>query len=735
MARRHLALKMPDVKDVTTFFGAKVGYQGAVTPGGLDLLTPQLQLHPGACRDMSNFEVSPNGGYGRIACYERFNGLPSPSEATFVIVQVSSYVTVPTVGQSIAQASSGALGVVALVSNVAGAYYMVVTKTSGTFDTTGVVTSPNNSYTITAANSPLVITSANSPFVVPLTATTIGTAITPTVQLTAMLNAQYQADAADIYREDIDPVPGSGDVLGVVHMIFDGDDEVYAFRANAGGTAVDIWKASASGWVQVPLFNLVSFTLGGTAVIEDGDTLIQGPATATIMRVMAQSGGFEDDTLAGTMVVRTPNFGFGAGAATTSGGATLTLAGAQTPITILPGGSYEFSKYNFMGQLGTRDIYGCDGVNLAFQFDGTTYAPIVTGNEPSVPSHILGHKSHLFVSYGSSLIYSGDGDPFRYGATDGGGEIATGDDITNIITLPGDPTTAAMGVWMLSTTGILYGTGQDSWNFILFNQGTGANPKSVQNLFDTLAFPDVGIVNMKTTLNYGNFNAATLTKNIQPLINQQRSKILASTVNRSKGQYRVFFDDGAGLYLTFANAAYLGAAPMQFPNPVGCIDNDTDTDGNEVTYFGSNDGMGYVYQLDVGPSFDGENVFAYFVGAWDYIKNTTRWLKRYRNASIEIQGTAYAAVDFGYALGGNTPLISQPMSQNYQSSFSPARWDAATWDNFFWDGQTVIPTYADMTGTAVNVQPTIGSSTNYIQPYIVSSISYDYVVRRHMRGL
>ncbi len=71
----------------------------------------------------------------------------------------------------------------------------------------------------------------------------------------------------------------------------------------------------------------------------------------------------------------------------------------------------------------------------------------------------------------------------------------------------------------------------------------------------------------------------------------------------------------------------------------------------------------------------------------------------------------------------------------YSSSFSAALWDAATWDDFFWDGQTIAPTYADMTGTAQDVQPTISSATNYIQPFIVDSIIYQYSIRRRLRGL
>jgi hypothetical protein len=82
-----------------------------------------------------------------------------------------------------------------------------------------------------------------------------------------------------------------------------------------------------------------------------------------------------------------------------------------------------------------------------------------------------------------------------------------------------------------------------------------------------------------------------------------------------------------------------------------------------------------------------------------------------------VQGSSYAAFNFNYGLGDNSPLIGQPSAVGYTSSFSSALWDAATWDNFFWDGQTISPTYADMTGTGQDVQPTISSATNYIQPF------------------
>ena len=723
---------MAPVKDQVTIFGSRVGSQGAIYPGGLDLLSPSLTLHAGACRDMQNFEVSQNGGYGRIAGYERFNGMPAPSAAVFVIVQVETFVTVPSVSDMIYQATSGALGTVAFVNNEVGSCYMVVTKTTGAFDTAGDITSTDYDYSVTEAGGALVVTSAESPWVFPAAAATIGTAIETTVQLTALLNAQYQVEAADIYRDDIEAVPGSGPVLATFHMIFDGVDYVYAFRANDAGNAVDIWEASTAGWVNIPLQSTVAFTAGGTATPAAGDTLEQGPASATIKTVMITSGTIAGGTAAGTLVITTPNLGFSAGAATTSSGMTLTLSGAQQQIVIEPGGLYEWSKYNFGGQLATRALWGCDGVNLAFMFDGETYAPIECGL--AHPNHIAAHKGHLFLAQDSSTIYSADGDPFRYSAVDNAGEIGTGDTVTAMLTLPGNETAAALGIWMRNTTGVLYGTGLATFNFVVYQAGTGSNERSVQNLYDTVAFPDLGIVTLAATLNYGNFSTNTLTKNIQPLINQQRTKISASSVNRTKGQYRVFFEDGYSLYLTFANQTYLGAAPMLFTNPVATIDEDTTVQGEEVTYFGSSDNLGYVYQLDKGPSFDGETLYAYFVGAWDYIKSP-RMLKQYRCASIEMQGYAYAAIGFNYALGDNSPLIGQPSSTSYASSFSPALWDEAYWDNFFWDGQTISPTYADMTGTAQDVQPTIASVTNYIEPFTVSSIIYQYSTRRRLRGM
>lgn len=699
------------VKYNETRLGGGVTPQGVSYPGGLDQTTPSLALQPGALRDVLNFECSQSGGYGRIDGYERFDGRPSPSLAVFQILQFVSFTNVPATGLVATQAVSGATGVIIAVNNVAGAFYIAVTKITGTFDYTHSVTVPG-----------------------PIT---VGTATTPSVILTAQVNAQYLAAAAAVYRADIGAVPGSGPVRGVVAMTFGGVDNVYAFRDNAGATASALYKASGSGWTLVPFLNIISFTTGaggGTGPL-DGATLTQGANTATIRRIMWATGSWGGSAdAAGQFVITTPAPGnFGAGAATVTGGFTVVLSAIQTAITMLPGGKFEFVKCNFSGQLITRRIYGSDGVNKCFEFDGTTLAPITTGLTPDTPKHVTFHKNFLFIAQASSIFYCGAGTPFKWSSTAGGGEIATGDEVNGMITLPGSQTSSTLAVFMAGNTAFLYGIDPASFNFILFNAGTGALPYSVQNLFDTCVLDHLGAISIKTSLNYGNFLPNSLTKNIFPFVRQERSKIVASSVSRDKSQYRVFFSDGYGLWLTLINQQYLGAGVVLFPDPVFCIDEQDLSTGGEVTYFGTGNTSGYVMMLDTGTSFDGANIDAHITLAWDAIKSP-RILKRFRAGSIEVQGGAYALINFGYQLGYGTPNISQPSLVQYATNFAAsAAWDAFTWDAFVWDGQTLSPTEVDMTGTGENVQVTISSSTNYIAAYNVNSVIYHFTPRRGMR--
>jgi len=670
--------------------------------GGLDQVTPTLSLKPGVCKIASNFECSVYGGYTRIQGYERYNGRPSPSAATNTMVFIANRLATPVLGDTLTGATSGATGVICSIENG----YLVITKQSLTF-TLGEMAMVG--------------------------ATNIGTVTASTGPISAQENALHAALAADTYRADIAAVPGSGPVRGV--FIF--NDIIYAFRDNAGATAVDLYKSSAAGWVNVPYFYEVSFTAGTNAPAE-GDTLTQGGVTATIKRVCTESnfnvstGAWAAGTATGRFVITAPAGGnFAAGAATAGATTTVTLSGVQTAIALATGGKFETVKENFSGGLGTFRVYGCDGANRAWEFDGTILSPISTGlGVDDKPKHIYAHKGALFLAVQTSVVKSAPGWPFCYTTINGAAEFAMGDTVTGMISAPGSQTSAALFIFGRSNTSILYGTSVSDFNLVRYNTGTGAIDYSVQNMAQTLAMDDRGALMLQTSLNYGNFDQATLTHNIRPFIDARRTRLSCSSLNRSKGQYRLFFSDGFGLYITIVNGQWVGSMPVFFRHIPYCSIEDKFSDGTEASFFGGADG--FVYQIDKGTSFDGSNIYAYMTLNYAASGNS-RVLKSYRKAAVEVQGGSYAEFRFGYSLGYDSAEIAQPQNTTYGTNFNVPYWGSFTWGNFYWGGRSLLPSECAMDGTAENVALAFYSDGNYFQPFTLNTAIIHYLPRRALR--
>lgn len=682
--------------------GAPVLYDVTVLKGGWDQITPTLALAPSYLKDVSNFEVAPvgGGGYSRIAGYERYDGRPSPSKAFYTLLQIISFENTPTLGQTLTGQTSGATGVIVAL----GPNYLILTKIVGSFTTSEVVK---------------------------VGATTIGTTTPTTTTITPLLNAQYIQAAADNYRLDIGQVPGSGPVRGVFGYTKAGVDHVYAFRNNVGGTAKLLYEDSAAGWVLVPFFNEISFTAGGAGVPADESTLQQGGVTATIKRVVWQSGSWTGSTAAGRFIITNPVGGNFAAGAATAGGVAVTLSGAQTVIALSPGGKLSADLANFSGQANTIRVYGCDGVQRGFEFDGTTYVPITTGTTPDIPSRVKAHQNQLFFAFRSSAIHSGPGAPYKWTAADGSSEIAVGDTVTDFMTQPGSQTTAALSIVTISNTHMLYGTGVANWNRVPFNTGIGGIERTAQQLNQSYWMDAPGVVNLYTTLNYGNFLQSTMTNNIKTFILEKNEKVADSTICRQKSSYRIFFNDTTALYMTVVNGKYFGSTRVEFADSMFMVWEGRRKNGFEVIYAAA-ENSGYVYQMEVGSSFDGAVINAFITLNWNFMKSP-RLHKRYRRASIEVQGNFYAELSFGYALGYNSTEVPQPTTVTYPTNFSAPVWDSFVWDSFTWDGNTLSPTEVRVSGTAENIQTIVRSGTNYIHPYTLNSIIYHYSFRRGIR--
>jgi hypothetical protein len=277
---------------------------------------------------------------------------------------------------------------------------------------------------------------------------------------------------------------------------------------------------------------------------------------------------------------------------------------------------------------------------------------------------------------------------------------------------------------------MLYGTSSENWNLVSYNVGTGAKPYSAQNLVSSFAFDDRGIMSLTTTLNYGNFDASALTLNIRPFVQQRRNKVTASGVNREKSQYRVFFSDGSGIYATLFNGKYMGSMPVEFPDAVNCMCDGEDPDGSETAFFGSTDGR--VYRLDVGTSFDGDEIGASIILTYNFAKSP-RILKRWRRASLEVDGTAYAEFSFNYSLAYASTQVPQGVQESYSTNLSASFWDNVNWDNFVWDGRTLAPSEVEVVGTGENIAVQIACNSDYYSPFTINSVILHYSMRRGLR--
>lgn len=665
--------------------------------GGFDQITPPLMMPPGRCREVQNFEVDTLGGYRRCLGYERFDGHAKPSDAQYYLLPITLTGSIA-LGATITGATSSATGHVIAVADDR----VVYTKAVGTF----ILGENIQVSAVTQAVATDVPRSGGGD--------------------SQEQRAQYANLAADVYRADIEAVPGSGNVLGV--KLF--NDTVYAWRNAVGDAAAEMYKSSPTGWTLVDLGEEIAFTNADVGILE-GLVLTQGGATATIKRVLVESGSLQSGTNTGRLILAGRSGGdFSAGAATTPGG-TITLSGAQTAITLQPNGRYRFALYNFGAG---RRLYGCDGANRAFEFDGEVFAPISSGMATDTPNLIAAHKNHLFLTFNNSLQHSAIGDPYAWTPLLGAGELNLGDTVTNLLPMPGDNIAGgAMAAFTRGQTFLLYGNSSADWQLVTQRHDTGAQRDTVQ-FIDTAYFLDAwGVSSMAATDAFGNFATASLSQDIRPWITEKKDNVLASCVVRDKNQYRLLFTGGRVLTMTLRGNKIAGFMPQLLAHQMVLIANDRTNDGQEEIYYADADG--FVYQGERGTSFDGEPIEAYLTLAFNSSKSP-RSLKQYRKLVFEVGGYGFAkffvSADLAYG-ASEVPQLPAEVVGFGSDELGAGSWDVGNWDAATWDGASLLPAEHPITGVAQNIGVRLTQFSDYYEPLTFYGALMHYTPRRLMR--
>ncbi len=679
--------------------------------GGTDLVTPAITVPAGRARASVNYEPLEQG-YMRIDGFERLDGQPKPSAASYWILDFDAGTAAINEGDIVTGADSGATGEALIDAVIESGSYV------GN-DAAGYNVLVNVSATAFQNDENLQVSAA--------TKSVADGVVKKLGADTDALNDTYLQDAIETTRADILIVPGSGNMRGCGFL--SGDS--YAFRDNAGATAVDMYKATTSGWVLQDLGETFTFTDGGTTEIAEEDTVTGSVSgeTAVVKRVILTSGTWAGGDAAGRLIVYSVSGAFQAENLLVSAADLATIAADAVPNTFAAGGRFETVEKNFGGHSGTNRMYGADGVSLGFEWDGAVFVPILTGMTTDTPAHVFVHKKHLFYSFtGGSVQHSGIGTPYVWTILAGATEIAIGEEITGF----SGNATKTLTIFGRNKIMILYGTSAADWELVELTDEAGAIEWTAQLIGRPIYMDDRGLRSLETTQAFGDFKLGTLSKLVEPVFKAKKKAsitALASVRVRAKDQYRLFWSDGTGM------AMYLGrGAPeiMEFDlgKAVHCIASGEDTNGNEIIIFGSTDG--YIYELDAGTSFDGSSVTAYIRLPFNHVGSPTQH-KKWRQLTLEVDADISTVINVLVDFGFGDPEATTAAEETFTVAGGAGYWNLDNWNEFQWSATAQGVALLHIDGEGTNMSVSFLSDKIYEAPHTISGITLHYSLLRLQR--
>lgn len=678
--------------------------------GGLDLITPAIEKDPGGLIATNNYECNA-GGYGRVDGYERIDGRTKPSAASYWYLNFDAGTAAISEGDTVTGATSAATGLAIIDAVIeTGSYvgndavgYLILMNVSGTFQN-------NENLQVSAATKSV----------------SNGLAVERGADNDTQ-DTTWLRDAMETARTAIGTVTGSGNMRGAATL----GGVRFAFRDNAGATAKDIYKSTASGWTKVALGFKIPFTSGGVTEIVVGQTITgaTGAATAVLTGVSLQSGSWAGGDAAGDFIMLTATGTFQSENINVGANPNLaTIAADKVAITLAAGGRVQCRQHNFGGHAGTNRLYGCDGVSLGFEFDGTTLVPIPTGMTTDTPIRVMAHKQHLFFAFtGGSLQNSGLGLPYAWTVITGAAEMALGEEITDISS---DIEGFAV-IGGRNKISILNGQDVTNWELVPWSDGSGVIPWTMQRLGKIMFMDDIGVRNLSQARDYGNFSLGALSKKIEPLFRAKRKAgvtVLSTIVSKRKDMLRIFFSDKTGISI------YLGRGPNKpepatftLPVTVECTFVGKNSTGDEELLFGSTDG--YMYELDVGANNDGAEVVAYARFPFNHVGSPTRekqWFKATLEMDAKPQVSFSTTAEYSYASDDQPPSSEVAFTVTGGGGF----WEEDNWDDFNWSAPVEGLAEAHLDGQGTNVSVAALSAGTYDDPHTIHGLTLHYSMRR-----
>ena len=535
--------------------------------------------------------------------------------------------------------------------------------------------------------------------------------------------------------------PGEGAILGT----FVYNNDVYMFRNKTGGVTTGLWVAlpavyddtvspatvtSSGSWTEIT--DVVDYLGAATTLLPDGyyDFVIHN------FKATVDGDRYRGDYLSGEEYIIGDIVTDAAGDLGTVGlvytcdvnhKASPAMTAANWTLlswtTTTPSGSHNIS-----GSSG--NLYGTDGINPAFEFNGTQLKQINSTYTPDVPMHIEANGNRLALGFrAGELAMSELGNPHGFDPVFGAGSIGITDFLTGMMAGPD----GVMYIFAKDKTYVLYGMGGPLAQAELkkHSKDVGANPYSMQMLGGHALFFDTwGLTELEVTDRFGDVVTSSLTKNIQNILLGQQ--VLNSVVLKQKAQYRMYIPSTQGtsdtttcLIATLIQEDNIGFTHALYPFSLstsvsGEIGND------EIHIIGTL--AGEVFQMDIGTNFNGDEYTSYLTLPFNYLGSPHK-VKKIRKVMMNIEATDYVDIkgsaDFSYGKGGHPKDVGSDIVEP-----SGSFWGLGVWGDFYWGGGNTDYIEQYINGHGDNISITVSATSALDKPHTLKDITFVYQYQR-----
>ena len=531
--------------------------------------------------------------------------------------------------------------------------------------------------------------------------------------------------------------------------IFEG--VVYATRDKTGGASGGVFQSSASGWVELTNSGWRFDYNNGTT--PSGDLFnragepwtASGGATGTIRFVTINTGDYTHGTPAnqavgsalvdittGTLtngdVITLTNF--------PSESMTLTADAESTQVGAGPAADYKDGRFAyFPGESPNKHtLFFIANQPGVFYYNDTAPMGFIHGPKDAEgqPTHLALFKDRLWLVYPDGhLFYSAPGDPTNWSSEFGAGEIFFGDEITNLETAPGDTMIVSMDETIKLLKASQPSTATIDYPFFIedFATSSGAYANSMASLLGDVYFcDDRGPTNMSQSDSLSGFSMGDLKKKAHITYQSLKTSFIGSYVQRTKSQFRIHFHDTAidttkCVFYTFSEKKIKGVTLVEYPAIFTRFHEGEDPDGSVFIVGGAEDG--FVYWMDRGESFDGDDIKTALKTAY-YHYGTPRLWKRFFRVLFEISSANKMVFsvrgDFNYS---NSQFMSGIPSE-FTTDGKGGVWGQSIWSDFIWGGSIISNPMLYLNGYGHNMSIEVSTTSRHQGVHTLHNMVVDY---------